>query len=140
MIRRLPDRPRTRVEEIMRARGLTQTNLVEQSGWSMTTIHKITLGRQGLTDQSSRTLARLLECPRASLYQEMGEPIPPRRQRRRLRNGAPEGFTERLTAILALLDADLPALLAFLVAGDYSRLPHETARRLRERVEAQARR
>jgi len=130
---RLPERPRTRIEEIMRARGLTQTEVAARTGWHASSANRLATGRAELTPHSRRVLARILEVREADFHEPIGTPIrPPRARSRRF----PEaGFNARLWAVLALLGVpDLESLLRFLLSGDYADLPPVLAQRLREQL------
>jgi len=91
-------------------------------------------GKGELTPGNSATLARLLGCPRAALYEPVGAPIPP--QGRNRRRHPPHAVADRLAAILTLLDCDFEGFLRFLLAGDYSGLSVAVAERLQEALTA----
>jgi transcriptional regulator with XRE-family HTH domain len=135
MPRVTPEHPRTRAEEILWARAMTRNQVVDRSGWHHSHVGRLMTGRAELNAAASRTLARILECPRSSLFEPIGAPIPPRRNSRRQ---APEALADRLEAVLGLLDVDWDGLLRFLIAGDYSGLPVATARRLKEALASRA--
>jgi transcriptional regulator with XRE-family HTH domain len=135
MPRVTPEHPRTRAEEILWARAMTRNQVVDRSGWHHSHVGRLMTGRAELNAAALRTLARILECPRASLLEPLGAPIPPQRNRRQ----APEALADRLEAVLGLLDADWDGLLRFLIAGDYSGLPVATARRLKEALASRLR-
>jgi hypothetical protein len=125
----LPDRPRTRLEEIVRARGLSQTELGLRAGWYSSTVNRLIVGRHQLTGHTRRVMARILEVRESAFHEPIGAPIPPPRSRRmRAATFAEADFSRRLSAVLALLGlADLDGLVRFLVAGDYGRLRWRSA-------------
>lgn len=132
MARPLLARPRTRVEEILLARGVSQTEASRRTSWHYSTVHRIVVGRASLTPHSSATLARVLGCPVASLYEAIGAPIPVLRSNSNRRRQPVVGFSERLEALLAILGIpDLEAVLRYLLEGDYSQMRPEVARRIK---------
>lgn len=110
---------------------------MERSGWHHTTVDRLMTGRAQLTLGNSGTLARVLNCPRAALFEPIGAPIPPPGGGRRR---PPEAVADRLAAILTLLDCDFDGFLQFLLAGDYSGLSAAMTDRLREALAALPRR
>ena len=129
MPRPLPAHPRTRAEEIMRARGVTQSELINRTGWSQGQLNRVVVGRTRLSPARAATLARLLDCPVGALYGGIGEPIPP--------SAAPSeavgGVADRLAALLAVLGCDdIEAVALYLFGGDYTRLPLDLASQLRQ--------
>lgn len=131
----LPDRPRSRLEEIIRARGLSQTEVALRTGCYPSTVNRLVTGRVHLTSHTRRVMARVLEVREAALHEPIGAIVPPPRSRRmRSSTFAEADFNRRLQAVLALLGADLGGLVRFLVAGDYGGLPIALAQRLREQM------
>lgn len=132
----LPDRPRSRLEEIIRARGLSQTEVGSRTGWYPSTVNRLVTGRVHLTNHTRRVLARVLEVREAALHEPIGAPVPlPRSRRMRSATFAEADFNRRLGAVLALLGlADLAGLVRFLIGGDYGGLPIALAQRLREQM------
>jgi len=128
----LPRHPRTRAEEILRARGLTQADFARLAGWQLQMANRIIIGRTGLTSYNRSILARVLDCPESALYQPLGAPIPPPGGMDRLM----ETFSQRLAALLSVADVgELTGVVQFLATGDYGGLTPEGARRLREALE-----
>jgi transcriptional regulator with XRE-family HTH domain len=134
MPRAVPDMPRTRAEEIRRARGISRGELLDRSGWHHTTVDRLMTGKAQLTLGNSGTLARVLDCPRPAFFEPIGAPIPPPGGSRRR---PPKAMADRLAAILTLLDCDFESLVRFLLAGDYSGLNAATTERLRAALAAQ---
>lgn len=127
----LPERPRTRIEEIMRARGVTQTEIARRTGWHASTVNRLALGRAQLIAHTRRVLARVLEVNESAFHEPVGAPIGPARARSRAYRDS--GFDARLAAVLALVGVtDLNGLTRFLLGGDYAGLPPAVAQRLRE--------
>jgi len=125
-----PPQPRSRAEEIRRARGITRTQLIERTGWHFSTVDRLMTGKAQLTTANSATLARVLECSTSALFEAIGAPIPPRRSRGR--RPPSENLTERLAAFATLLGCDVYGLLRFLLGGDFGGMPVVSARRLQE--------
>jgi transcriptional regulator with XRE-family HTH domain len=129
----LPDRPRTRLEEILRARGLSQTEVGQRTGWHSSTVNRLAIGRVQLTAHTRGVLARVCEVRESAFYEPIGSPIPAARRPRR--GGAIVGFDGRLRAVLALLGlTDLTGLVRFLMTGEYGGLPLPLALRLRDQL------
>lgn len=127
----LPERPRTRIEEIMRARGVSQTEIARRTGWHASSVNRLALGRTQLVAHTRRVLARVLEVHESAFHEPVGALIPMPRTRSRAYRDI--GFDARLAAVLALLGVtDLNGLTRFLLGGDYAGLPPAVAQRLRE--------
>jgi hypothetical protein len=125
----------------MRARGLRQVELAARLDWTPSALSRIVVGKSGLTPYSRSALARALECREANLTEPVGSPIPPPMEaaERLLRNTGQlsvPGFEQRLATVLRLLGVEsVGSLVLFLMAGNYSELPEETARRFRRVME-----
>src|SRR5664279_4893192 len=104
--------PRTRCEEMMRARGLTQVVLTERVGWHTSNLSRLMSGRISLTQANAEAMAEALECRVSHLYEQIGEPVPPRISKRADRkppiNGQAAGFAIRLQALATALGAETP--------------------------------
>jgi transcriptional regulator with XRE-family HTH domain len=129
---RLPDRPRTRVEEVIRARGLTQTELAERAGWQVSTVNRIALGRTPLNQHSQSVLARLLSCEEHVLHQRRGSAIPPPLEPTLVDTN----LELRVAAVLSVfgLHSSLEGLLRFLASGDFSGLHPDLMRRIKDHL------
>lgn len=128
--------PRTRVEELMQARGLTQRDISERADWNPSTINRIVSGQKAMSAGARRTLARILQCAEADLIQTMGSPVPPLQSAPSGSNQQPQDFADRLAALLAVTGLhDLEAVARFLLAGDFSKLPTGMASRLRSELD-----
>lgn len=131
---RLPDRPRTRVEEVIRARGLTQTEIAARSGWQTSTINRIVLGRTPLNAHSQSVLARLLSCEEHVLHQRRGSAIPPPIEP----TVVDHRLDLRVAAVLAVFGLNhaggLEGLLRFVATGDYGGLSPDLSRRLKDQL------
>jgi len=71
------DQIQSRVDEIMRARGLNQADLARASGIQPPTLSKIVKGKRGVTPAMSAPLARALQVSVGALHEDIGAPIPP---------------------------------------------------------------
>jgi transcriptional regulator with XRE-family HTH domain len=131
----LPISPRTRQEEILRARGLTQADFARRAGWHLTMANRIITGRTALTPYNRGVLARILACSESALYEKVGTPIEPPITTA----GLTETFPVRLAAVVAVLAiGPLEGVLQFLASGDYSGLSADGARRIRNAMEPPA--
>lgn len=126
--------PRTRMEEIMVARGWMQKELAARGGWHTSNLSRILSGKTALSDINRRTLARLFQCSEGALLEPVGSPVPPPNAVEIAPAGATvPGFYIRLHAILRLLGIQrVEDLLLFLLAGDFTALPPKQAKRLRD--------
>lgn len=134
MPRRLPDQPRTRVEEVLRARGLTQAEITKRSGWQPGTVSKIVIGRSPLNAHNQAVLARLLGCEEYVLHQPMGSEIPAASEP----TVVDDRLELRLAAVLAVFGLDQPGaiegLLRFIATGDYGGLSQDLRRHLKNQL------
>jgi phage repressor protein C with HTH and peptisase S24 domain len=72
------DSPRTRVDEVRLARGLTNAELARRAGLESSTLHKVVSGKRGKDGVSPRLADRLalaLQVRREELFAPIGSPI-----------------------------------------------------------------
>jgi transcriptional regulator with XRE-family HTH domain len=125
---RVPERPRTRAEELLRSRGLSQSEVSRLAGWSQSYLNRVVTGKSQLTTNSRSVLARVLRYSEATFHEPIGaripeDPPPP---------GEPPGaLLERLDALVTLLGGNAAALIRYLLAADFGGLPPKLAVRLR---------
>lgn len=126
--------PRSRVEEVMRQRGVSQAELARALGWHTSNLSRILAGKRELSRGALRPVANALQCEPANMVEPIGAPIPPRSA---VEPAVPPDFGRRIGAILTMLGLDrVEPLLEFLATGDYSSMPPPVARRLRNILDA----
>ena len=69
------DSPRTRVDEIRLARGLTNAELARRAALESSTLHKVVSGKRGVSRQLAEPLAAALQVRREELFAPIGSPI-----------------------------------------------------------------
>ncbi|MGH7122688.1 MAG: helix-turn-helix domain-containing protein [Acetobacteraceae bacterium] len=67
--------PRSRVDEIRAARGLSAANLADRASRNRSTVHKIVTGSRGLSEQFAGPLANVLGVRKGTLYEDVAAPI-----------------------------------------------------------------
>ncbi len=67
--------PRSRVDEIRLARGLSSADLARQAGIEPSTLHKIVSGSRGLSERFADPLAKAQGVQRETLFARIGTPI-----------------------------------------------------------------
>lgn len=67
--------PRSRVEEILLARGLSNAELARRARIDPSTVHKIVSGSRGLSERFADPLANALGVHRETLFAKIGAPI-----------------------------------------------------------------
>jgi transcriptional regulator with XRE-family HTH domain len=120
-------KPATRCDEILRARGLTPTEVAKRAGWQQAYLSRLITGKIPLTRHNQVLAARALECPVAVLHEPIGAPIPPRLAVAGL------GLAERARAIATLIGAESgDGVMAYLVYGDDRGLSNRAKVRLHD--------
>jgi DNA-binding Xre family transcriptional regulator len=119
------------LEEMMRARGVTQAELARTLGWHTSNLSRIVAGKRPLTSAALRPIAAALECSPGDLLHVIGAPISERD--RAIATEPPPGFDRRLQAVLSLLGLEtIEQLAEFMTTGNYDSWPQPIARRLRK--------
>lgn len=128
------DSPRTRLEEIMLSRELTQTEAAQRIGWHQSKLSRLLSGKLALTRTSRVHLARMLECEPEALDAPIGAEIPgvsfttePKRA------AVADTLQTRLACLANLLGippTNAESLMAYLIYGDTAGLPRRTQTRL----------
>jgi len=70
------DPPRSRVDELRLALGLTNARLAKLAGLEPSTLHKIVSGKRKLSARFADPLALALQVPRKELFADVGSQIP----------------------------------------------------------------
>ena len=128
--------PRTRAEELMRARVIAQAEIATRMSVGTSYISHLIAGKRQLSAAIRRSFARIFECSEADLLQPIGTPIPDRQPVPIQGVDVSMSARRRIKAVLVALGIDeLEHLLLFLFSGDYTRLPPLVARRFRDILE-----
>lgn len=116
-------KPRSRLEEIMRARKLRQIDLAALTALQTSNLSRVVTGEREISPGLRPVLARALEVSEGTLYDPIGALIPPTPEAAPpapddLVKGVAPGFEERWHAAAAMPELErLVGLLYFLVSG-----------------------
>lgn len=130
--------PKTRADEIVRARGLEYREIAERTGLSRFHVSRVLTGAMPLSEKFAHQLAKALGCDLEQLTAPIGSAIPPRPEDRAEKVLRGAEYVHRLHALAEMIGTDIDGLMRFQVYGDMSRIPDLYADRLRKALKMAA--